>query len=173
MLKKILSVLAIAVGGLAVVYLLAVLFLGRDQILVYVFGPIENEPMHFSSLVLKPSPNQFLVCPAEYCAAKPHLNSPTYPVSSEHLKQQWIAVVTGQPGVDADIVETADGQLTHIQRSSLMRYPDSITVTFLPLGETQSTLAIYSRSHYGKSDFGVNEKRIRAWLAELEVSLPR
>ena len=48
-----------------------------------------------------------------------------------------------------------------------MRYPDSITVRFLPLEEGRSTLAIYSRSHYGRSDFGVNKERVDGWLASL------
>jgi uncharacterized protein (DUF1499 family) len=30
--------------------------------------------------------------------------------------------------------------------------------------ESQSTLAIYSRSIYGKSDLGVNRERIETWL---------
>jgi uncharacterized protein (DUF1499 family) len=58
-------------------------------------------------------------------------------------------------------------QYDYIQRTELMRYPDSITVRFIPLADGQSTLAIYSRSHYGRSDFGVNQARIRAWLAAL------
>jgi len=58
-------------------------------------------------------------------------------------------------------------QYDYIQRTALMRYPDSITVRFIALGSNRSTLGIYSRSHYGKSDLGVNEARIRAWLLAL------
>jgi uncharacterized protein (DUF1499 family) len=52
-----------------------------------------------------------------------------------------------------------------------MDFPDSITVRFIPLTPDSATLAIYSRSHYGRNDFGVNEARIRAWLTALERAL--
>lgn len=171
MLLKILTSSAKILGGFVIIYLAAVLFIGRDEMLVHVFGPIDNEPVHFSSLVLKPTPNQFLVCRAEYCTAKPHMLSPTYDVPAEELKKHWVGLITEQYGVDALVEETQSGQLTYIQRSKLMRYPDSITVEFFALGEDQSTLAIYSRSHYGESDLGVNENRIRAWLTELKAGL--
>lgn len=173
MLLKILTSSAKILGGFVIIYLLAVLVIGRDQMLIHVFGPIDSKPVHFSSLVLKPTPNQFLVCRVEYCAAKPHMLSPTYGVPAEELKKHWVRLIADQPGIDAQVVETQSGQLTYIQRSELMRYPDSITVEFLPLGEGQSKLAIYSRSHYGKSDLGVNEKRIKAWLTTLEAGLQR
>jgi uncharacterized protein (DUF1499 family) len=48
-----------------------------------------------------------------------------------------------------------------------MRYPDLITVQFRPLDSTRSTLAIYSRSVYGYSDRGVNQRRVRQWLDRL------
>jgi len=31
-----------------------------------------------------------------------------------------------------------------------------------------SGLIIYSRSRYGRSDFGVNRSRVKAWLAALD-----
>jgi len=71
------------------------------------------------------------------------------------------------PGVETDAAEDRVMQYDYIQRSALMQFPDSITVRFISLGKNQSTLAIYSRSHYGYSDFGVNEARIRKWLVGL------
>ncbi len=40
---------------------------------------------------------------------------------------------------------------------------------FTALGKDRSTLAIYSRSVYGRSDFGANEGRITDWLARLSA----
>ena len=39
-------------------------------------------------------------------------------------------------------------------------------------GEAESALILYSRSVYGRSDFGVNRKRLLSWLAALDGSLP-
>jgi len=54
-----------------------------------------------------------------------------------------------------------------VQRSALFRFPDTVSIEVIPLGDSRSTLAIYSRSTYGYSDLGVNRKRIERWLARL------
>jgi uncharacterized protein (DUF1499 family) len=40
-------------------------------------------------------------------------------------------------------------------------------VQFIPITETSSTLAVYSRARYGYYDFHVNENRVKKWLAAL------
>ena len=51
----------------------------------------------------------------------------------------------------------------YLQRSRLMSFPDTIDVRFIAIDNDRSTLAIYSRSQIGRSDFGVNLERIRLW----------
>jgi uncharacterized protein (DUF1499 family) len=46
-------------------------------------------------------------------------------------------------------------------------FPDTIVVRFLDLPDGRSTLAIYSRSRFGESDFGVNHARLERWLGKL------
>ena len=76
-------------------------------------------------------------------------------------------MISKQIRIESGPIDTSLVQYNYIQRTALVRYPDSITVRFIALGNNRSTLAIYSRSHYGKSDFGVNEARIRSWLSAL------
>lgn len=123
----------------------------------------------FAALVLADSPNQYLVCPAELCQqAEAHRDSPVYDISAQALKEQWMRMVDKQPRVSAANADDAAMQYDFVQRSALMRFPDTITVRFIPMGEDQSTLAIYSRSKYGYSDLGVNKERIDHWLDQLE-----
>jgi uncharacterized protein (DUF1499 family) len=35
-----------------------------------------------------------------------------------------------------------------------------------------SRLIVYSRSVYGRSDFGVNRQRVANWLAALQIKIP-
>jgi len=142
--------------------------IGREQALKVVLGPIEVETINFRQLKLPPKPNRFLVCPPEYCAANFHMASPVFAVSNIELRQRWIKLMTTQPRIEPGAADDQVMQYDFVQRSALMRYPDSITVRFIPLEKERSTLAIYSRSHYGYSDFGINEARIRAWLEKLE-----
>lgn len=151
--------------SLIVLPVLIVAVIGRERSLSLVFGPVETKEINFQSLILSAKPNQFLVCPAGYCGSEPHLISPSFPVSADTLRQRWMSLMDNEPRIEAGAADDEAMQYDFIQRSSLMRFPDSITVKFISENDTSSTLAIYSRSHYGKSDFGVNERRITVWLS--------
>ena len=159
-------IVTVAVGIVAVIGLLTVVT-GREKTLEIIFGPMDLTAVDFASLQLGGKSNQFLVCPDGYCAATAHMVSPVFDGSAEDLKQRWTAMLAKQPRIEAGAADEGALQYDYIQRSETVRFPDSITVRFIPLEENKATLAIFSRSHYGHSDFGVNEKRVRAWLAGL------
>lgn len=160
-----------AIVALIALLALLVAVMGREKSLQVVFGAYEVKPVDFAALALTPKPNQFLVCPPGYCKAKPHMLSPTYAAPADQLRRRWTAMLAGLPRIETGTADEAALQYDYIQRSGLMNFPDSITVRFIPLTPDSATLAIYSRSHYGRSDFGVNEARIRAWLTALERAL--
>lgn len=162
--KKILKPIAVAVVFAGMFFAF-----DREGTLEMVFGPMDNSPIDFSSLTLSEKPNQYLVCPANLCAADPMLEIGDFPVSVAELRTRWEAVIAQAPRVELINANAANNQFDYVQRSSLMRYPDTITVKFLDLGDNRSSLAIYSRSHYGHSDLGVNEARITEWLAGLNL----
>ncbi|NQV60471.1 MAG: DUF1499 domain-containing protein [Alphaproteobacteria bacterium] len=156
-----------ALLALLVLLVLLVTVMGRQKALEVMFGAIKVQAVDFPTLTLTPKPNQFLVCPAGFCGATPHMISPIFPYPSDVLRQRWAIMLASQPRIEDGSVDDEALQYDFIQRSKLMRYPDSITVRFISLADGKSTLAIYSRSHYGRSDFGVNQARIRAWLGVL------
>jgi len=51
-----------------------------------------------------------------------------------------------------------------VERSRYFAFPDIMTVRFFKRGEDKSTLAIYSRSVYGRYDFGANRERVEKLL---------
>lgn len=141
----------------------------RERALEFMFGPMDNSPINFASLTLTEKPNQFLVCPANFCSAEPMLEISDFPVSVAELRARWQAVIAQAPRVELIAQDEAEQQYDYMQRSDLMRFPDTITVKFISLGESRSTLAIYSRSHYGYSDLGANQARIEGWLSALDL----
>jgi uncharacterized protein (DUF1499 family) len=109
---------------------------------------------------------------------------PVYPVDSATLASAWDRMIDGQPRVEivqddrvrVDDDQSIEGLVTYVQRSRLFGFPDYVSVRFVPVpaladGRPASTLAIFSRSRLGQSDLGVNEKRVTAWLDELERAL--
>lgn len=130
-------------------------------------------PIDFAALELGPKPNQYLVCPAAFCAKAQtvHREAPVYPVTVAALKDAFLDVVAAQPRVSPGPVDTTNLQFQFVQRTALLRFPDTVDVRFIPLGEDKATLAIYSRSKYGYSDMGVNKRRIDNWLDALDREL--
>lgn len=148
---------------LIVLYAAAALFIGRTEMLAMAFGPVRRGTVDFPTLRKNPNPNQFLVCPEGYCVEPPDMIAPTFSATPEQLRDRWVERIGSQDRVRMIAGDAADLQYDFEERTFLMGFPDTITVRFLP-AEEGSTLAVYSRSHYGKSDLGVNGKRIRRWL---------
>ena len=63
-------------------------------------------------------------------------------------------------------------RLVYIQHSPAFGFPDIITVEFVALGPDRSGIALYSRSRYGRNDFGKNRERVERWLGLLEKAAP-
>jgi len=127
-------------------------------------------PLDFAVLELTPKPNQYLVCPPGICAKAQtvHREAPVYPATVDKVVEAFMGILAKQPRITAGPVDTALRQYEIVQRSAIFRFPDTVTIRFIPLDGDRTTVAIYSRSHYGYSDMGVNKKRIDTWLDALE-----
>ena len=126
--------------------------------------------MNFKTFELTRKPNQYLVAPERFCEnAKAHRIAPEFDVDPQTLEDSFADVALAEPRVTRK--PSADGQRDFVQRSALMRFPDTITFEAIDLGGGRSTCAIYSRSAIGHSDLGVNKKRIDDWLQKLAASL--
>jgi uncharacterized protein (DUF1499 family) len=149
--------IAIAVGGL----------IWEGATLEKMFDIGEVPEVDFRSLERAPTPNQYLLCPQDLCTTQTDGAAPVFDISAERLQGLWEVMMTEEPRVQEVGRDLATMQVDYVQRSELFRFPDLITVRFIPVGETQSTLAIYSRSIYGQGDMGVNRARVLDWLAKL------
>ncbi len=163
----------LSIGVLFVVAVAAVLlftpFGERPLPALFTVGDVES--VDFAEFKLTDKPNQFLMCPPGFCDANPHADSPMFDVSVEQLRERWREVVAVQPRIELLAGDDEGQQFDYVQRSARFRFPDIITVRFISVSSSQSTLAIYSRSIYGKRDFGVNRERIDAWLKTLREGL--
>jgi uncharacterized protein (DUF1499 family) len=136
------------------------------------FGPADLGPVSFETLQRRETPNDALACPPNLCQAKADVVSPAFAVTARDLRLAFARAIADEPRLLK--VNSDDASMTerYIQRSRLMRYPDTIVVRFIDLPGSHSTLALYSRSQLGKGDLGVNLARINRWLAALEALAP-
>lgn len=166
-LVRIVAWIALLAGLAALAAALYIHLPGGKQRLEARFAVPAHEAVDFASLRKTSRPNQFLVLPPGVGVEEPDLVAPAFDVPAAQLAELW----RRQVAIGSDIAERRWDAATltgdYVERSKLMRYPDLITVQFRPLDSTRSTLAIYSRSVYGYSDRGVNQRRVRQWLDRL------
>ena len=129
------------------------------------------EPDEHLDLVLLRDPlprPSFLACPPNYCRAPAGMMPATFAVGWRELRALWAAMVAAKPRVVTVSTELEGRRFIHIEHSPVFGFPDIVTVEFVPCGPAASTLAVFSRSRYGRSDFGQNRRRVETWLGELE-----
>ena len=114
------------------------------------------------------APNAFLACPPGYCVVTEAAPSPVFAFSADRLAAYWAQMIAGEPRLVQIAAEPEQRRSVLIQRSKLLRFPDLVTVEFVALGPDHSSLALYSRARYGRSDFGVNRRRVLRWLSRLQ-----
>jgi uncharacterized protein (DUF1499 family) len=156
-------------AGIAVAFVTLVV---EGQTLETVIFPVGEVPViDFATLRRAPTPNQYLLCPVALCTTQTDGAAPVYSVPVAKLQVVWDKMLAEQPRVEVQRRDITSMQIDYVQRSRLLRFPDLITVRFVPVDETHSTLAVYSRSVYGKGDLGVNRARVEEWLARLKMRL--
>ncbi|MBM1174582.1 DUF1499 domain-containing protein [Microvirga arabica] len=131
-----------------------------------VFGSPDLGPVEFAALKRRTNPNDALICPRDICSqAQPDAEPPVFPISGDRLRGLVSDVALAEPGTT--LVDRGPQQDRYLVRTRLMRFPDTVVVQVFDRGPDESTLALYSRSQIGRSDFGVNRRRIERWVARI------
>jgi uncharacterized protein (DUF1499 family) len=127
-----------------------------------------GEDITIASLHAPLPANAFLACPRGYCAIDDAIPSPIFPISVDRLANFWAEVIAGEPRIVLVASDPGRHRSVLIQRSPLFRFPDVITIELVALAPDRSSIALYSHARYGRSDFGVNRKRVLRWLSRLQ-----
>lgn len=72
------------------------------------------------------------------------------------------AIIRDTPRTTVLAGSVDEGMITYITRSALWGFPDYTTVA-----RQGGQIVLYGRLRFGKSDMGVNAKRLDGWLARL------
>ena len=136
-------------------------------------GPADLGAVDFAGIVRSPSSNDALICPPGLCGtARTDGAAPVFNAPVARLRDAVRVIEVNDPDVFPLARDEAKVQDRFLARTSLLRFPDTISVRFIDLGNGRSTLALYSRSKLGSSDFGVNKARLDDWIKQLRSKLP-
>lgn len=143
---------------------------GWEKIWQSTHGSADLGSVVFEGLTKTSRPNQVLICPDGICDdAARDWTSPIYDTDVETLKLAFFKSLESETGLQRVDDRDDPMQARFVQRSRILRFPDTIRVRFYKLGnDTRSTLALYGQSQVGQSDVGVNKARAARWLKRLE-----
>ena len=129
-------------------------------------------PLDMSRIERPATPNTFLAGPAGM-RPKPDLVVEEQQLPAPVLFEKARDLFVSQPRtyIAAEFPDRL--QVHYVVRSATLNFPDLVTVQANAEGADRSRLVIWSRSVYGRSDFGVNRERTKAWLAALQQSLEK
>jgi len=96
-----------------------------------------------------------------------HVDSLIFDLDALDLAEKVDRVARSQPKVTVLEGSAKSGNVTYVQRTKLMAYPDYISIKISPEIAGKSRLTIYSRSRFGYFDYGVNKARVKAWTAAI------
>jgi hypothetical protein len=118
------------------------------------------------------TPNTFLAGPAGM-RPEPDAIIRARPTPASLLYEMAHRVFSGEPHTYIAAEFPDHLQVHYVVRSALLNFPDLVSVQINAEGPDTSTLVIWSRSVYGRSDFGVNRARVETWLAALQQTSQR
>lgn len=120
-----------------------------------------------AEIELRGTPNEFLAAPEGATAAEPHMETAIHEARPEELLARFDDIARAAPRTKLVAGDPDSGMATYVQRSRYVGFPDYITVKAVKVGEGAG-LVVYSRSRYGRGDFGVNRARVERWLGRLD-----
>jgi uncharacterized protein (DUF1499 family) len=127
--------------------------------------------MDIAHITRPASPNTALAAPSGFSPA-PDIVTPPYHLAAARLFALAQDVAAEQPRTFKAALYPDQLQAHYVARSAVFNFPDLITVQVRQETPESSDLIIWSRSVYGEGDFGVNRKRVQAWLGALDSKLP-
>lgn len=130
-------------------------------------------PTDFAHVQRRPYGNDALVCPEVLCPGlKAKVVPKVYPLPAKDLIERVRRISVSEPGSGEMTCGTCDVSARFVEYSSILRFPDVIDVRAVPVGDKAATIALYSRSVVGYGDLGINEARLKRWLAALDRIVP-
>ncbi len=131
------------------------------------FGPADLGPVSFEDLERRSTPTDALACPNNLCPIDTDILPRDYPVDVPALRKAMNRALMTERRLTLVDIDDKTPQERYVQRSETMRFPDTIDVRYVARPGGGSTVAIYSRSQFGRNDLGVNHARVERWLGKL------
>ena len=129
-----------------VLFLIATTY-GWEKVWEYTSGSPDMGSIQFEGFTKGPKPNQVLFCPDGLCSDNSRdSKSPVYSIPVAQLQTEFLGSLQHENSLERVDKSKHQFQMRFVQRTRILRFPDTIRVRFFALGTKQSTIALYSQS---------------------------
>ncbi|KCZ87602.1 DUF1499 domain-containing protein [Hyphomonas johnsonii] len=126
----------------------------------------------FQTFKRQRKPNNWLVAPDGFAdTAHPDESAPVFDRTPASLFDDLMDMIAARNDWQIKASDPGSGRISFVAVTRVMKFKDDIDIQVLPVSghPGQSTLAVYSGSRIGHSDFGTNAKRVNALLGALSM----
>ncbi|MEP2980721.1 MAG: hypothetical protein ABJO86_14615 [Lentilitoribacter sp.] len=168
-----LSIKIMTFGFITLLVLVAIIyiFVGFERIWTSMAGAPSSEIVEIANVQKTRKPNQYLVCPEAFCEEKIDRASPVFNAPVDKIRQILASIAGGDANFTKVNADTAGMREKYIMRSPFWKFPNLISVEYIPLENDQSTLAIYAQAQLGQSDLNANKAFIDQLLSEISSQI--
>ena len=152
------------------VVFLVVTTYGWEKVWYSIHGPADLGAVEFSELPEMSSQDQVLICPELICdEGQKHQISPIYDTDALTLRTAFVKMLEQETSLERVDNDSDPMRLRFVQRSRLLRRPDTINVQFFNFDSgSASSLALHGRSQVEIPYLHENRKRAERWLERVK-----
>lgn len=96
--------------------------------------------------------------------------APLFLMRPEQVLEALDEIILATPRTRCLIGSLEEGRITYVTRSRIFGFADFTTVEIATKGLSAAPL-VYARLHLGRSDLGVNRRRVESWMRALGATL--
>ena len=152
------------------VVFLVVTTYGWEKVWYSIHGPADLGAVEFNALPHSASRDQVLICPELVCdEGQNHQISPIYEIDALTLRTAFMKMLEQETSLERVDNGGDPLRLRYVQRSRLLRLPDTISVQFFNFDSgSASSLALFGRSQVEIPYLKENRRRAERWLLRMK-----
>ena len=117
--------------------------------------------------------NHFIAATIGSDVKAPDLVIPAFTCDAARLYAALREYALAQPRTKLQSESPNENHMSFVQRTAYWHFPDDMVAEITALENGGAALILSSRARYGMKDFGVNRRRVKRWIAALQVRLTK
>jgi hypothetical protein len=144
----------------------AFLAIGRERTWALLAGSPDLGRYEFSTLKRRKTPNDALMCSPGLCKGASDGPLPVFDEPPEEVMKKINRKIAASGKLVRRVDDGSDPSYArYVTFTPWMRFPDTTDIQAIRMADGHTGLRAYARAQLGSSDGGVNEARLKRWLA--------